>query len=166
MKLYIRQKVFSWRDRFTVKDEAGQDRYSVAGEIFTWGRKLHVYDAAGNEAAFIRAKVLTFLEQKYYIELGGQCYTLIKEFTFFKPKFRLEGVPWRMEGNFWEHEYNLVDGGETVMSISQKWLTWGDSYELDIAEPKNELLCLCVALAVDGMKQDGADAAAASSSAH
>ena len=25
----------------------------------------------------------------------------------------------------------------------------GDSYELDIADPRNELLCLCVALAVD-----------------
>jgi uncharacterized protein YxjI len=163
MKLYIKQKVFTWRDRFNIKDEEGLDRYSVAGEIFTWGRKLHVYDAAGNEVAFIRAKVLTFLEQKYFIELGGQTFTLIKEFTFFKPKFRLEGVPWRMEGQFLEHEYSLFSDSQTVMSISQKWFTWGDSYELDIAEPQNELLCLCIVLAVDGMKQDSASAAAASS---
>ncbi len=27
MKLYIKQKVFSWGDKFTVKDEAGRDRY-------------------------------------------------------------------------------------------------------------------------------------------
>ena len=26
MKLYIRQKVFSWVDRFTVKDESGADK--------------------------------------------------------------------------------------------------------------------------------------------
>ena len=42
MKLYIKQKVFSWGDKFTVKDATGRDRYYVEGEIFTFGKKLHV----------------------------------------------------------------------------------------------------------------------------
>lgn len=42
MKLYIKQKVFSCGDKFTVKDEAGHDRYYVEGEIFTCGKKLHL----------------------------------------------------------------------------------------------------------------------------
>ena len=29
MKLYIRQKVFSWKDKFKVFDEAGNDKYYV-----------------------------------------------------------------------------------------------------------------------------------------
>ena len=37
MKLYIKQKVFSWADRFTVKDSSGNDRYFVEGELFSWG---------------------------------------------------------------------------------------------------------------------------------
>ena len=32
MKLYIKQKVFSIGERFTVKDEFGNDRYFVEGE--------------------------------------------------------------------------------------------------------------------------------------
>ena len=51
MKLYIKQKVFSWGDKFTVKDSNGEDRYYVEGEIFSWGKKLHVYDMRGNEVA-------------------------------------------------------------------------------------------------------------------
>ena len=47
MKLYIKQKVFSWGDKFTVKDSNGEDRYYVEGEIFSWGKKLHVYDMRG-----------------------------------------------------------------------------------------------------------------------
>lgn len=35
MKLYIKQKVFSWGDKFTVKDVNGEDRYFVEGEIFS-----------------------------------------------------------------------------------------------------------------------------------
>ena len=38
MKLYIKQKVFSWVDRFTVFDETGADKYHVEGEFFSWAR--------------------------------------------------------------------------------------------------------------------------------
>ena len=44
MKLCIRQKVFSWVDRFTVFDENGADKYYVEGELFSWGKKLRVTD--------------------------------------------------------------------------------------------------------------------------
>ena len=149
MKLYLKQKVFSWRDRFLVKDENENDHYSVEGEIFTWGKKLHVYDANGNEAAFIRQKVWSW-RPRYFVEIGGRvACEIVKEFTFFKPSYSIEGLSWRLEGDFWAHEYALTDGGRQVMRLSKKWFTWGDSYELDIADQRDELLCLCIALAVD-----------------
>jgi len=43
----------------------------------------------------------------------------------------------------------IYDGQNEIMRISKKWFTWGDSYELDIFDPQNEILCLCVALAID-----------------
>lgn len=36
MKLYIKQKVFSLSAEFSVKDEAGNDRYFVEGEILSF----------------------------------------------------------------------------------------------------------------------------------
>ena len=44
MKLYIKQKVFSWGAKFNITDENGEERYSVAGEVFTLAKKLHIYD--------------------------------------------------------------------------------------------------------------------------
>jgi len=166
MQLHIKQKAFSWRDRFAVKDAAGNDRWYAQGELFSWGRKLHVYDAFGNEAAFLRQKMWTFLEQKYVIELAGQSMdpplALVKEFGL-RRRYRLDGLPWRMDGDFWAHEYTLHAGGGEIMRISKEWFTWGDSYRLDIADPRHELLCLCVALAVDCMNADAAAAASAAS---
>ena len=69
MKLYIKQKVFSWGDKFTVKDVNGEDRYFVEGEIFSWGKKLHVYDMCGNEVAFIQQKLFSFLP-RYFVYVG------------------------------------------------------------------------------------------------
>ena len=48
MKLYMKQKVFSIKDRFYIKDEFEKDRYYVEGEFFTIGKKLHLYDMNGN----------------------------------------------------------------------------------------------------------------------
>ena len=149
MKLYLKQKVFSWRDRFSVRDESGSDRYTAKGEIFTLGKKLYVYNSNGSEAAFIRQKLLSWLP-RYYIEIDGRVVCEVaKKFTFFKPSYHIEGLSWHLQGDFWEHEYSLYGNRQQIMRLSKKWFSWGDSYELDIADPQSELLCLCIALAVD-----------------
>ena len=43
-KLYIKEHVFTLGDKFTVKDEYGNDKYFVEVEIFTLGKKLHIYE--------------------------------------------------------------------------------------------------------------------------
>ena len=60
-KLYMKQKIFSWKDRFTIKDQNDSDRYTVEGELISIGKKLHVYDMNNNEVAFVQQKVLTLL---------------------------------------------------------------------------------------------------------
>ena len=144
----MKQKVFSRRDRFFVKDENGNDRYAVEGEIAI-GKRLHIYDADGNKSAFIRQKVMSWLP-RYFVYINGQevC-TVVKEFTLFRQSYRVEGLSWHLTGNFLTHEYILAENGRQIMNLSKKWFTLGDSYELNITDPKNELLCLCVTLVVD-----------------
>ena len=149
MKLYMKQKVFSWRDRFFVKDENGSDRYSAQGEILSLGKRLHVYDSGGAEVAFIRQKVMSWLP-RFFVEMdGGVVCTIVKEFTFFRQSYRVEGLPWHLAGDFWAHEYSLTENGREIMRLSKNWFTWGDSYEMNINDSQNELMCLCIALAVD-----------------
>ena len=161
MKLYIRQKVFSWRDRFSVKDESQLDRWFAQGEVFTLGRKLHVYNANGVEVAFIRQKLLSFLP-RYYIEINGMEYEFVKEFAFLRPRYSIRNLDWQVNGNFWAHDYAVINSLGDVMRITKAWLSWGDFYELDIIDERNELLCLCVALAIDCITADAAASSASS----
>ena len=71
MKLLIQEKVFSWSDRFTVRDEGGNDRYLVEGELFSWGKKLHVCTPDGREVAYIEQKIFTFLP-RYQVFANGE----------------------------------------------------------------------------------------------
>lgn len=149
MKLYMKQKVFSWTDKFNVADERGDTRYYAEGQLFSWGKKLHIYNNVGREVAFIRQKVMSWLP-RYYVEIDGVTVaTVVKEFTFFRPSYRVEGLPWQVKGDFWARDYVMYDDRHDIMSLRKAWFSWGDSYELEIFDSENELLCLCVTLAID-----------------
>jgi len=149
MKLYIRQKVFSWVDRFTVKDENGQDCYFVEGEFFSLGKKLHVYHMDGAEAAFIQQKVLSFLPRFFVFVAGQQAAEIVKQFSFLHPVYSIEGMGWEIEGSFWAHDYAILAGEKQIVTIHKEWMSWGDCYELDIADGEDEVLALSVVLAID-----------------
>ena len=149
MKLYMKQKIFSWVDRFTVKDENGQDKYHVEGEFFSFGKKLHIYDMAGNERAFIQQKVFSLLPRFYVYVNGQQIAEIVKEFTFLSQRYRLEGMGWSINGDFWAHDYEIVQNNRPIVTIHKQWMTWGDCYELDIADERDEIAALSVVLAID-----------------
>lgn len=149
MLLYMKQKAFSWVDRFTIWEENGDARYFVKGEFLSWGKKLHVYNTQEEEVAFIRQKMLAWLP-RYIIEADGRevCH-IQKKFAFLSQQYALEGLPWHVEGDFWAHEYTMFDDNHEIMRLSKHWFTLGDSYELNISNDQDDLLCLCVALAID-----------------
>lgn len=149
MKLYIKQKVFTWGDKFTVKDEMGQDRYYVEGEVFTFGKKLHVYDAFNREVAFIQQKVFSFMP-RYYVFVGDtQVAEIVRKFTLLFSRYYVAGPDWQVEGSFADHDYEIFEKGNVIISIHKQWLTWGDCYELDISSATDEVLALATVLAID-----------------
>ena len=163
MKLYIKEKVFSWADKFTVKDSSGEDRYTVEGEIFSWGKKLHIYNPMGTEVALVKQEVWSLLPS-FYVFCGGQQVAEIrKEFTFLFPRYSIEGLGWEIDGSFLSREYEITKSGRTIVTIHKKWMTWGDSYALNIANPADEIIALAVVLAIDCVMESGSGASASAS---
>ena len=153
MKLYIKEKVFSWGDKFHVKDARGEDRYVVEGEVFSLGKKLHIYDMLGREVAFIKQELMTFLPCFTVFSDGAEIARVKKEFSFLVPRYSIEGLGWEIEGSFWEYEYRIHRNGQPIVTISKELMTWGDSYELDIANPADEILALAVVLTIDCVRE-------------
>ncbi len=149
MKLYMKEKVFSWGDRFTVWDANGQEKYFVEGEVFSWGKKLHVYDTAGMEVAFIKQEIWSLLPRFYVFCGGEQIAEIRKEVTFLFPRYTIDGLDWDVEGSFMAHDYPISQHGREIVRISKEWMTWGDSYELDISHDADEIVALAVVLTID-----------------
>jgi len=149
MKLCIQQKVFSWRDRFTVWDEFGNDRFYVEGELFSWGKQLHIYDVGGHETAFIKQEVFSFLPRFTIYVNGNEIAEIIKRFTLLYQRYAVENLGWDVDGDFFAHDYAINSGDRQIASIHKEWFTWGDCYSLDIADPRDEIAALSVVLAID-----------------
>ena len=46
-------------------------------------------------------------------------------------------------------EYEITKNGSRVASVSRAFLTLGDRYALEVADPRDALIALCVVLAID-----------------
>ncbi|MDO4198372.1 MAG: LURP-one-related family protein [Erysipelotrichaceae bacterium] len=166
MKLYLKQEVISWGDQFSVYDENQNEVYKAKGEVFTFGKKLHLYDLNGEEVVYIHQKVLSLLPKFYICEGEEDVAEVIRELTLFKPSYKVTGFDWKVNGDFTNHDFHITTAeGHGVASVSKKWLTWGDSYEIDIAEDKDVVNALAVVLTIDQvMEIEAAQTAAAASS--
>lgn len=59
MRYVMKQKLLSWGDDFTIKDDGGRDFFFVDAKAFSIGDKLSFQDMKGNELARIEQKLLS-----------------------------------------------------------------------------------------------------------
>ncbi|MBQ6118527.1 MAG: LURP-one-related family protein [Clostridia bacterium] len=161
-KLYIKQKVFSWKDKFSVFNELGEDVYRVEGEILSIGKKLHVKDLNDREVAFIHEKVFSLLPRYFISRNGSDIAEVRKKLTFLKARYEIPDFGWTVQGNFTAHEFTVESPTGTVAAISKKWFTWGDTYEINVAHGADPVNVLCVVLIIDAVLARQAQAAASS----
>ena len=153
MKLLIEERIFSWNDRFTVRDETGNDRYYVEGELFSWGKKLHVCDISGREVAYIEQQIFTF-KPRYSVYVGGQLIgEVVREFSFFRPRFIIDCNSWQVDGDWFEWDYHILDAkGQRIADVSKELFRWTDTYVIDVRDPNHATCILMLVLAIDAEK--------------
>ncbi len=154
----IKEKFWSWGNDFTITDENEVDQFIVDGKAFSWGDKLSFQDISGKELAFISQKMLSF-KPRYEIMIGGSVFAeVVKEWSWFKRKFTLD-VPgpndYKIEGSFWEHEFEFTRSGQRVASVSKNYWGWTDSYGVNIIEGEDDVSILCTCIVIDQVLHDG-----------
>lgn len=149
MKLYIKEKLFSLVDKFTVQDESGKEKFFIEGELLTLGSRLHIKNFKGTELALVSEKVLTFLPKFFILINGIQVAEITEKLTLITPKYEIKELSWTVEGDIFGHDYIITRGDVTVAKIHKKWMTWGDCFEIDLAKETDEIAALAVVLAID-----------------
>lgn len=57
MKYLIREKIFTFANRFTIEDDMGYPQYNVEGKLLSLGNKLRIFDMNGKELIYIEEQI-------------------------------------------------------------------------------------------------------------
>lgn len=152
MRLIFKQRFFSWFDSYDIYDEHENTLFVVKGKL-SWGHLLKIYNAQGDEVGTVREKILTWLP-KFEMYLGNRYIGCIsKELSFFKPKFNIDCNGWRVQGNWFEFDYDVIDAyGKKVATVSKQLFKWTDTYVIDVYDPQDAICALMLVLAIDAEK--------------
>lgn len=153
-KLYMKQKVFSLREKFTILDEAGHDKYFVEGSFLKLPKSFTISNDLHEKIGEI-VKTTFSLLPKFSVEVNNREVLIIKkELSFFKARYTIEGQSIEVQGNWWDMTFQIMQNGELVGAVSKQWLSWGDSYEIQVIQESLEEVILSIVVAIDCVKQD------------
>ena len=153
MRYLMRERILSWGDDFTIKDDAEREAFYVDGKVFSFGDKLSFNDQDGKQVVAIEQNLLS-LKPQYEITRGGKTLAVVKKqlFSLFRTRFIVD-VPGpddlEARGDFLDHEYSFERGGREVARASKKWVSLSDTYSLDIDEGEDAVLILAAAVVID-----------------
>ncbi|MDP1821656.1 MAG: LURP-one-related family protein [Archangium sp.] len=154
MRYLLKQKLFSFGDDFTIKDDAGNAVFQVDGRAFTLLReKLAFEDLQGKELAFIRERLIA-LTPSYEILRDGECVAVVKKdlINLFRCGFTVD-VPGpddlEAQGSLLDHEYTFTRGSRTVATVSKRWFSFTDTYGVEVEAGEDPVLILASTVIID-----------------
>lgn len=151
MKLLFKERVFSWLDSYDIYDANNEMAYRVEGRL-AWGHRLEIFDKNDELIGEVQEKVLSLLPCFHLFYKGTEIAMIEKEFSFFHPRFRLSCNDWRIEGDIWEWDYDVVAENRHIMHAHKEVFHFSDTYTLDIDQAEDQVLCLMIVLAIDAAK--------------
>jgi len=154
MKMYvIRERMFRMGEDSAITDGAGQPVLHVDGKVMSLRNRLILRDPAGREAGQVHRK-LAALRPAYQISIGGKDVAEVRKhlFTAFGDRFTIDvhgAGDLEIDGDLLSHEFTIERDGQTVATISKRWLSMTASYTVDVAPGEDDVLILASVLALD-----------------
>jgi len=148
MKLYVNEKLFSFHNRFYVKDENDKDIYEISSKIISLGDKTTINDMKGNKIAYIEQEIL-HITPHYNVYINDILeFQIIKKFQLFKNDYTLSNG-YRVKGKFMMLDFKVFDDNNIqIGSIKRKFISIGDKYEIEINDISKKEIVLAIIVAI------------------
>lgn len=154
MKLYLKQKVFKFLDHYDVYDEEQNVIFTVNQKFRFLGFHADVSAKEGFSSFVIDKEVFRFLPKYILTFEDGEQIILNFRFSLLQRKIDVESTFGNLfvRGSYWDLDFDVLKEEEVIATISKKWLTWGDTYEIDVYDKKYASEVLGIVIAIDSQK--------------
>lgn len=161
-KLYMKQKVLSLNEKFSVKDKDENIVYRVEGSFFKIPKSFTMYDENEEEIGTVTKELFKLLPKFTVNVLGASPILIEKKLSFFKANYQINSESISIQGDWLDKNYAIFRQNQEIAHVNEKWLAMNSTYEITIIEEKYEHLIILLIAAIDFVK---AEERAASSSA-
>ena len=151
MRLYIKQRVFSIGDTYNVYDEWGNEFFYVKSELFSFLAKIHLCDNTGKEVFLIKRK-MSFWGAQYEVYSGEiLCAVINQKVRFLRSELNISSQygDFVVDGDFFSHNFRIYNNNSLIGEVRKAYLSWGDSYELDICSGADPAFFTALVIAID-----------------
>ncbi|MCR3905583.1 MAG: LURP-one-related family protein [Tenericutes bacterium] len=152
---YLKQKVFSVRDKYKIFDEQQNIIYHCKSSVFSLRHKLRFFETKNEQLHFIfKRKLLSIMPTYYLYDQDGNHIAKVKRrWTLLRPKVSVESeiANYEIDGDYWSHSFVILSENHEVASVRKKFISWGDSYEISIDDEQNDEFLLALVVSIDSI---------------
>ncbi|QUH30682.1 LURP-one-related/scramblase family protein [Vallitalea guaymasensis] len=156
MRFQVREKIFSFGDDFTIKDEMGNDFFIVKGKVFSLGDKLQLFDMNGEEVFYIEQKLLRMLPEYTIFRKGNPVALVKKKIAFFGSKFNIESENgyYDIDGRPFNYNFSIMKNGNIVATVSKEFFSFSDTYGVDVNDNEDYGFIIALVIVIDQIIHD------------
>jgi uncharacterized protein YxjI len=149
------EKLVSIGDDFYIQNDMGQRVFKVDGKALRVRDTLYFRDMEGNEVCKIQQRLARVRDSMEIEGPDGRQVAMVHKamITPLRDRFVVKvgsGPELDVQGNILAHEYRIGN----VASVSKKWFRVRDSYGVEIAPGRDDVVILAVTVCIDQMSHD------------
>lgn len=155
----MRQQLFSIGDDFYIENEHQQRVFRVDGKALRLRKTLLFEDMRGHELLKIQEKVVR-VRETMEIERGNGVAARVHSAVIspLRDRYQIDvpgGADLSAHGNILDHEYVIEQQGQRIAEVSKKWFRLKDTYGVEIAPGRDDILILAITAVIDMMSHEG-----------
>jgi uncharacterized protein YxjI len=150
-KLYMRQKVLSIKDKYSVCTEDETPVYWVQGNLV--GLSYTITDANENLIMEIKKKMIAVMPKYTILKNGEVLGTINKKVKLTRPEIsgQINGEDIKIKGDISGFHFEIKSNDVAIGNVDTERLTWGDVYSIDIKDIEKQDLIVAIAIIVDNV---------------
>lgn len=134
---------------FTVLNFDGHPVFEVSGKITPFVCRMLLLNEEHGVVGRISGMRISD-STRYSVVAGGQRIRVTVNYSSSRRPVRLIGKRWHFRGSLLMRSFDFVgDGSQVIMTHGKCWGIAGDCYAVEITDPENVPLCLCIAALLD-----------------
>ena len=110
--------------------------YHIKQKMLSFKDEFTIYNAQGQELFYVEEKLLSF-GKKFFMRDREDREVL--------------SIDWEIQGDFLAHDYRITEDGRTIANVSKAYLSWSDTYQIDIVDEEYADVLLGIVIVIDAV---------------